>query len=614
MVFYGVGNHGGGPTRANLASIDALEERGGFGHLRLSSVGGYFDHVRARRADLPVWHGDLQMHAPGCYSANSRIKALNRRAENAVLAAERFAVLSAHLAGTPYPAAELTHAWKQLLFNQFHDILPGSAIEAVFTDAEQQLGEVLSIADRTTALSLQRIARRVEIPAEHETLPVLVFNPHPWTLDTAVEVETVVDGDAAHVVTAAGAPVVTQSIQTAATVHSDRGRRTRQRVLFPVSVPPLGHRLYRVRPGAPEVSGPGVRVGEWQLSNEHVELAIDPGTGWLRSVLDRRSGVDLVAGARGAHTVVRADDSDTWGHRVVSYVGPGSAFVPVSLAVVERGPYRAAIRIESRFGASTLVETVSLTADDPAVRVDARLDWRERSTLLKVRVPTAMDTPTVTYEVPYGHLIRPADSVERPGQSWVDLSGEVDARAAGLTVITTAKYAYDVTDADIGITAARSPVYAFHHPRRLDPGDHYSYQDQGPQAFSYLLVPHAGDWLAAGIPRRAAALLMPPVAALEHFHDGPLPAELANAESEDPRVLITAVKAAEDDPGDVVVRAVELAGRRGPAVVALPVLGRRLDLEFGPYEIRTVRVPADPALPVVEVDMLEYPTAQPRPT
>lgn len=565
MVFYGVGNHGGGPTRANLRDIRTLDERRSFGRMRLSTTRAYFDHARAARDDLPVWRGELQMHAPGCYSANSHAKALNRRAENALLTAERYAVLARHLVGTAYPAHELTHAWKQLLFTQFHDILPGTAVEAVFADTGNQLGEVLAIADRATNLAVQTIAREVDIPAGEDTVPVLVFNPHPWTLDDVVEVEveTVVRGEQAQVVTATGRPVVSQPVQTAATIHSEGEHRTRHRLLFPVSVPPMGHRLYRISPGIPAgVAKAELEVTDQVLSNGHVRVQIDPGTGWLGSLLDKRSGLDLLDSEIGAHTVVSedtSDTSDTWGHRVVSYVAAGSPFEPVAVTVVERGPYRVAVRVQSRFNASTLTETFSLTADDPAVRVAVQLDWHEQLRLLKLRVPTAIEDPTATFEVPYGHLVRPADSVERPGQSWVDISGSIGSRPVGLAVINTAKYAYDVTGADIGITAARSPVYAWHHPRQLDPHDTYSYQDQGRQRFTYLLVPHQGDWRAAGLGRRTAQVLMPPTVLAEHSHAGRLPAQLANV-VDSGRIQVTAVKAAEDHEAGIVLRAVETAG------------------------------------------------------
>ena len=607
MIFYGVGNHGGGPTRANLRSIADLNSKGQFGRLTLSTPARYFDHLREAGTGFPTWTGDLQMHSPGCYSANSRTKALNRRAEQALLAAERYATVSRHVAGTPYPAAELRHAWKQLLFNQFHDILPGSAIEGALEEASEQIGEVLSVAARVTNRSLQTIARDVEVGFEEDTQPVLVFNPHAWTVDAEVEVETVIRGIDSHIVDAEGQVVPSQEIQAAATIDIWSEQRTRRRLAFPVSIPPMGHRLYRLRGGDAPASVGEVRATGTSLDNGLVRLEIDPSTGWLRSLEDRRTGLDLLSGVTSQHTVVSEDSSDTWGHRIVSYVADGDPFTPTGGRLVEDGPLRATIEVESRLGDSRLIERFTLGAGDPAVRVRVRLDWHERLRLLKLRVPTALGDPTATYEVPYGHLVRPTDAVERPGQSWVDLSGSIRGRRAGLAIINDAKYAYDVTGSDIGITAARSPVFAWHDPKLLDAAASYAYQDQGRQSFSYLLLPHAGDWRAAGVVRRAAQLLMPPQVMFEHFHPGTLPTRASYLESDGPRVHVTAVKAAEDDSSQVIVRAVETAGEAGPGTIFLPLLGRDVTVDFGAYEIKTLLVTADPTIPVVETDLLEYP-------
>lgn len=564
-----------------------------------------------------MWRGDLQLHAPGTYSAHSGIKSLNRRAESALLAAERFAVAAGRLAGTPYPAGDLTDAWKQLLLNQFHDVLPGTAIETVMEDAERQMGAVLSTADRVTNLAVQTMADQVDVPAEEGTLPLLVFNPHPWTVSTDVEVETVIAGDSAHAVTSGGEPVTTQQVQTASTVQAESSHRTRRRLVFGVSVPPMGHRLYRLRVGHAEPVGPRVHATTRTLTNQFLQVGIDPATGWLDSLVDRRSGLDLVAGAAGPHTVVTPDGSDTWGHRLLSYVGDGDPFVVDSVTCDEPGPHRGSIRVESRVNRSALTEVFTVSAQTPVVRVDVLLDWREQLTLFKLRIPTAVADPRATYEVPFGSLERPVDSLERPGQSWVDLAGTIGGRPAGLAVVNTAKYAYDVTGSSIGITAARSPVFAWHAPELLDPTRRYSHQDQGLQRFSYLLVPHAGSWVDAGIPRWAAQLLMPPVVTFEHSHPGTLPSALANIECSSDHVLVTAVKASEDDPGDTVIRAVELAGVAGPVDVTAPLLGRDIRLEFAPFEIKTVVVPADPSLPVREADLVERPIdesgGQPRP-
>ncbi len=632
MVFYGVGNHGGGPTKANIESIHRYDRMGSFGRMTMSSPRTYFDEVLGRGTafldGLAVRRDDLQHHAPGCYSSHSGIKAWQRRAQHAVLAAERWAAVVALGDGIEYPRADLERAWKQILFNQFHDILPGSAIEPSYDDARDQLGEAVAIAKRIVARAHNVIARQVDVPFEDATQPVLVFNPHPWPVRADVPLQYHAQPRGVHVVDAAGAPVLAQSTQSTATTDD----LSRGALVFWADLPAFGYRLYRLRPGAApgglaSLSGSSLRVTETAIENDLVRLELDPATGWLSSFLVKATGVDVLSGADGStHTQICDDPTDTWGHRVVSYAWPGESMRVDRVVVRESGPLRSRVRVERSWGASTLVEEFVLAHDSVVLRVDVTIDWREKAKLLKLRFPTGLQDARATYEIPYGTLERPVDGAEEPAQSWVDLSGTVGGATAGLTVITTSKHAYDVSPgssgvtggaaradgASIGVTAVRSPVYSWHEPRLLDPEGSYSYQDQGVQRFSYELAAHAGDWRTAEPTRRAAALAAPPRAMLESFHAGTLPAEHSFASDAAGPVLVTAIKGSEDatdGPGgaDLIVRAVETRGEPAFARIELPLVGRTLQEEFAPNQIRTFRVPTDPASPVIEVDLVEWP-------
>jgi alpha-mannosidase len=261
-----------------------------------------------------------------------------------------------------------------------------------------------------------------------------------------------------------------------------------------------------------------------------------------------------------------------------------------------------------------MVEEFILGHHSDALEVRVTVDWREQAHLLKLCFPTALVDPVSTYEIPYGTLVRPVDGTENAAQSWVDISGTLGGRPAGLAVVNNAKHGYDVSPGSpggdtpsMGITAVRSPVYAWHDPRQLDPDGFYSYQDQGIQSFRYLLVPHQGDWRAADLSRRAAELGSPVRAMLESFHRGPLPAHQSYLSDGGGQVMVTAVKGCADGgrSPDVVVRAVESTGRPGRARIELPVVGRAIVAAFGPNQIRTFRVPVGRA-EIREVDLIEW--------
>jgi len=592
-VFYGVGNHGGGPTRANLDSIARLNGADGGPRLELSSLRSFFDAVADD--DLPVWRGELQYHSPGCYTTHSGIKRWNRRAENLLQRAEKWSAVAAALGVQKYPLRELTEAWQLLLFNQFHDTLAGTSIEPAYEDARDQIGHASSLASLAFNRAVQSIARCIDIPAGDGTRPVVVFNPHPWRLRADVELEyNWLTSDGVRLVDADGGAVPLQLTRSLTTMSSNRAR-----LVFSADVPPLGYRVYTIHPGG--AADGRLATASTTLENEHVLVEIDPASGTIARLVHKASGEDVAAPAgRRAHAVVVEDVSDTWGHGVTAYDDVAGEFECVSVRVLERGPVRAAIRVESRYGESRLREDHVLSADGRHVDVHVVLDWHERLKLLKLRYPTSIESPRATAETPYGHLEREPNGHEEPGQSWVDVSGG----GRGLAVLNDAKHGFDMRGGDIGISAVRSPVWAWHDPRELEPGGDFEYMDQGLQQFRIRLVPHAGDWRAAGVVRLAAELEQPAVALLESYHRGTLGPAASYVADGGGGVVVTVLKGAEDGDG-FVLRAYESSGRAADAVIDVPLLGRSIEAPFGPSEIKTFRLPRDPAEPVVELDLLE---------
>ncbi|TCT41994.1 alpha-mannosidase [Martelella mediterranea] len=607
MVFYGVGNHGGGPTRRNLKSIEALNADGRFGKLIMSGPDRYFEARRKNGKPMPVHEGELQRHAAGCYAAFAKIKQMNLKAEAALLEAERYATLSAATQGVPYPREKLDEAWKTLLFNQFHDILPGSSILPACEDAVHALGGVIATADRVTNRALQIAARDIAIPADEETQPVIVFNPHPFEAEITAELElSFLPGN--WIVSAEdGEETPWQKIRADATIREEDifRDRYRARIAFPARVPAFGHRLYRVRRTDAPQAIPQVqaRAHGITIENAHLRVTINPQTGWLDEFVTLANGQDLAPAKGAIHTVVSADGSDTWGHRVETYVGQGRQFEVESIHIEDAGPVRAAIRVNVRLGRSRLTELFVLDSDARSLEIRTEIDWHEELHLLKLRYPTAISASTARYQMQYGYVERPADGLEYPGQRWVSVAGSDGKR---ISVINNAKYAYDCVDGDIGITAARSPVFAWHDPRELRDNEHYHYQDQGLQRFSVRLLPQTGDDMAEAN-RLAEMMVMPPRVMMESFHPGDMPAArgLISGLEEAPGLRLTALKPWEDDPAATVMRFVN--DTSGPIAARLGLDyagGHLLSLDLEPFEIRTLAV--TPSGKIVTLDLLEF--------
>ncbi len=248
MCFYGVGNHGGGPTKENLESIQRMNFEGSLPRLVFSTPERFFQNVAASALPIPVVHDDLQHHASGCYAAHSGVKRWNRRAENQLVLAEKWSAIAHWLVNQPYPTAELTRAWKTVLFNQFHDILAGTSIEAAYEDARDNYGEALSIAARALNHAVQAIAWQIKIEHDENTKPIVVFNGHAWASKTNVELEWGRWEDDSVLLDDEDRPVPLQLVQSWAAA------RGRHRLSFIADLPPLGYRVYRLvtpTPAAP---------------------------------------------------------------------------------------------------------------------------------------------------------------------------------------------------------------------------------------------------------------------------------------------------------------------------------------------------------------------------
>jgi alpha-mannosidase len=213
----------------------------------------------------------------------------------------------------------------------------------------------------------------------------------------------------------------------------------------------------------------------------------------------------------------------------------------------------------------------------------------------------------ISREEAYGHSDAPANGDEFPMQRWLDVSGIARDKEIpyGFSLLNDAKYSADVTVRDIGLTVLRSPAYAHHIPAAINPTEYHPYQDQGIHEFHYTMLAHSGSWETAGTVRRAVELNQPPIAQFVTFHpNGRLPQANQFIDVEPEAVMVTVLKKAEEGD-DLIVRAVETSGAAVRGVIRLPVWDRVIEADFAPGDIRTFRVPRDPALPASDTSLIE---------
>src|SRR5690606_4755174 len=388
MCFYGVGNHGGGPTKRNIESIRRLDADPQLPELVFSTANRYFAAVKEHAWDLPVVHHDLQHHASGCYAAHSGVKAWNRRAEGLLTMAETIGAAATAVTGHQV-IEDMAHAWQGVLFNQFHDILAGTSLKSAYEDARDLYGEALAIGGRALNDAVMHLAWRVDTPFEEGAKPVLAINPHAWATTVPVELETWRFKEGEVLVDEHGAEVPCQPVQSQATANG------RSRLLFVADLPALGYRNYRVvRRGAPQASAaastepattggstaklgvplpaPAATEDRQVLENARLRLEIDTDTGFIASLFDKEAGTQVLAGP-GARPVVIDDPSDTWGHNVFRFDKVAGEMLATSVELIEDGTVRSTVRVKSAFGASTLIQDFRLYRDSDLIEVDVRV-------------------------------------------------------------------------------------------------------------------------------------------------------------------------------------------------------------------------------------------------
>jgi alpha-mannosidase len=595
MAYYGVGDHGGGATMDSIKSIEKLKTEKGAPAVFFSTTDNYFKEIRnENNLNLPVIKDDLQHHATGCYTAESAIKKGNRISEISLVTAEKISSMGSTAWGAEYPRNELTSAWQRVLFLQFHDSLAGTSLFEHSQTAREGYGYALDIAHQATYLAIQKLEWKV--PAEDPASQyILVFNPHAWEVNGNIEYDLNWGNRPSRVEDEHGNSLLHQW----APASTEAG--SRKKLVFNTTIPPLGYRQIRLMSGDTQVKT-GAKAEGNVLENEFMRVQISE-NGTL-GILDKENGKELFSGGEtGCRAVIIDDPSDTWSHDIKTFSNETGVFGNGTIKIPENGPLRATIRVTTTYGASILTIDWTLYAGSRKLEAKVTLDWHEQLKMLKFSFPVDVESPSATYETPYGHIVRATNGDEDPGQRWIDLSGLRSSNICGLTVINDAKYGYSVLGNDMRISVARSAVYAHHNPKVLDMKAEHLWMDQGIQTFRMLLVPHSDTWKKSNISRIAEEFIAPPIAIYQGIHGGSMPKSFSFLSVDVPNVIVSAIKLAENGD-DIIIRCVETNALTTLATLDLRFADCKWTANFRPCEIKTLRLKRS-AREIKEVNLLE---------
>lgn len=617
MCFYGVGNHGGGPTIANIKAIQEMQKQQGGDRYIFSSPDKYFESIEREADKLPVVKDDLQHHASGCYSAHWQIKADNRKAEHRLLSAEKFATLAHHMLDYPYPGKDLQAAWEKVMFNQFHDIMGGCIIKEAFDDAKEFHGWALYTGDWILNGAIQKMSWAIDTMtggAKHRSkenhwylweygnkgTPFVVFNPLSWELKSVVQVNSVVKG----ISDEEGKFVPVQVVRGPQTNGEEKWN-----TIFEAAVPAFGYRVYWVYLDK-EFEGIGMDMDSMKkeqkkqrniLENPYIRLEFEEHTGYIKSLYDKRNDVEVLKGRGAVPIVIDIHHCDTWAHGVFEFSDEVGRFTDASIKLMENGHLRWILRVTSRYNDSTLRQDFIIYRDKEEIEVRVKLDWREKHKMLKLSFPVNVENPRATYEIPYGFIERPTNGEEEPGQQWIDVTGKSGTKDYGLSILNDSKYSFSVLDNDMRMTIANSSIIADHFGVR---DEWCEFLDQGVQEFRYVLVPHLGRWQDARVVKRAYELNVKPIGIMETYHEGPLPQTMEGIQISSDNIIATVFKRAEEDDG-YILRCYETSGIETKTNISIPMLQREWSAEFGKCEIKTFWISDDLSKEVVEKNLLE---------
>lgn len=594
LVPYGNGDGGGGPTLEQIELARRWENFEGIPQVEMGSVLDFFAKAKEDAIDPPVWRGELylELHR-GTLTSQAYTKYMNRKCEMALRDAEFFQVVAqcvnpgdllesdpvedrpvwdvpAHIGEKDgdVTAMAMDRAWKTLLLNQFHDIIPGSSIHWVYEDCKIDYPNVEKVAHVVSAAAVERIAEKIDTSTV--TDPVVIFNTLAQARREVIELPS--------------------------------------KALAFADVPQCGYSVASGGDGSlPDDVAP-VNLAEegnaFLIFNGLISLRVDS-SGLITQFEDLENGRTVIAeGGRGNLLQIHKDYPNRWNAWDVDVFYKDQVEDldgRAEIEVLEDGPMRVVLRVSRSFGKSRFSQRIVLNAGSRRVDFHCDVDWQEHDRLLKVAFPVEVNSLRASYEIQYGHVERSTHDntswdvakFEVPVHKWADLS-EGDY---GVALLNDCKYAADIRGNIMRLTllkAANAP----------DP-----VADRGMHTFSYALYPHVGTLQEGGVIEEAYAFNVPLLATETSTHEGELPLQKSFISVDRPGVFIEAVKPAEKSDA-AVVRLYEGYNTRGKVRLSSDILqgvpaetdllertlseqeievcGTEASLDVKPFEIRTL--------------------------
>lgn len=600
MLLYGHGDGGGGVTREMIEQLRRSELMVGLPASRFSTAADFFRGIDKKAPVLPAWRGDLylELHR-GTYTTHGRNKRHNRKAELLYREAELWNALAApylDASGKQDSIEQLHIGWKLILLNQFHDIIPGSAITESYITSEKEYGEVFKHGEQALHTGLDALVSRIGTAGEGA--PYIVFNSLGWSRDARVRLP-VPKGKAYAAYDLEDRPLDLDRLKE----ESADGEE-----ILLVSVPQVPAFGYKTIWLKETESKPAVQATtplEDQWETRFYKMQFNE-RGEITSLYDKQNQREVVKAGERANRFHFYHDRpviwDAWDIDSRYEEQPAGEAELLEKEIILAGSVMDVLRFRWRIGQSEITQDMILYHEDRRIDFKTNVVWNESHKLLKVGFPVDVLAEKATYEIPFGVIERPTHRNTSWEQAQYEVCGhrfaDVSEFGYGVSLLNDCKYGYDVQGSTIRLSLLRAPKWP---DVTADLGEH---------EFTYSLLPHAGDWSRGGTMQQAIELNtdLPVMAGIPGAEGLPSEQSLLPFHSE--QVLLDTVKLAEDGDG-IILRLYEAFGGREQFRLGWPLPLREawlsnaleeeiekllvagnggvIDLSFRPFEIKTIK-------------------------
>jgi alpha-mannosidase len=587
LVPTGVGDHGGGPTLKDINTIHMLDSTPHYPSIKFTNAETFFEASLKEMDGRPTHRSEMQFVYEGCYTSIAEIKENTRKSEQSLYKTEFLSCLR-WLNGEPYPASDLKDMWETVAFNQFHDILPGSAIYETYQDAVSDHKAVQKKANDIFETGFLHLADEITFKTGIGQ-PIVAINMQPRSKKTLVEAEIFtyeqpVTADLSAWWDYYGYSNVKPMNGTTSTVvvRDDAGKiypaqitggkifppGFHSRIQFVVdNMPAGGYKTFYVDASKPGISTEPISEKDGKFETDFFTVAFDMKTGDIIQLIDKRTGKDFVS-ADGRLNKLRIymedfKNSDAWNIGDIKEIQDITNVE--SVTITQNGPVRATVEVVKKWGRSKFIQRTYIYKNYPRIDFDLDAHWFETSDsehntpFLRATFDLAIENPTFYNHVPFAVVIRPTTGQEVPAQQWVDIS---DGKT-GIALLNKTKFGHSFEKGQLRLSLLR----ATHSPD--------IYPNIGVNHIQYSLYPHSGDWKNGvwaeaenfNIPVYAAE---PPSLALVKTH--------ATRAVEDSLLIVSpstivmsGIKQAEDGK-NLIIRLAEVYGNETSASITLPVI------------------------------------------